>query len=185
MFRKKTVLEVLDTHNIALSDEMVLNIRKSFNRVKCKSKIKELNYRQICHLRDKNINSWVDILQGDKIINSPNSCWQMNPFEDAIIIVTTTHSIFGFFWSTCRVFIYRQAPFSEVIILPNLNLLEPNFNLFNVYLDNGSLLNEYKDLVNPSLSEEIICISKDTLHYKYCEEEQTIRIIMRFYRGNF
>lgn len=174
------VIQALKNNHIEFSDLLFREIHERFHRYKCWSKPKFINYLQLCQLRNKNADNWVTILQTDKIItyqDSIDACWHMNPFEDAVIVVTRNCSIFDIFYQKVNVFIYKQAAFSDVIIMPSIDCLKPNFDLFNVYGKDGTLITNQENLQR---NDEIVCISKQELQQK-SPKKLPSHIIMRYY----
>lgn len=170
MFKRKTVIDVLDKHNITLSDEVFPNIYRKFHREKCKSKVKSISYKELCQLRHKDPNNWLHIIQEDIYKDSIDSYWEMDPFKNAVIIVTANHCLFGIFYHTVRIFTYKPATSYDIIPLPNFSalktFLEANSNSFYIYQYNensgeSSLVTQFENLNG---NDTVICVSK---YYPY------------------
>ena len=173
------VIQVLKNNQIPFSDSLFSEIYERFHTYSSRSSPKIINYSQLCQLREKDVNNWITIIQRDKIIthhDSIDACWHMNPFEDAIVVVKKTYVV-GFLYEKINVFIYKQSAFSDVIFLPNIEALKPNFTLFNVYAKSGTLITTPEVL---SRYNEIVCISKQELRPAKTSKRLPTLIVMRY-----
>lgn len=190
MFRKKKVLEVIrqNKNTLEFSDEEILTIFKEFSDLKCEtSKIRVIDYFLLCNHAFHENYPKMCIIQGNKKLrynqrfeSSPHPCYQISPFQNALIIASL-NDLTG---EPVRIFKYEPAILKNPIYLNDLYELEPNFDLYNVFIKSYDTVVLVKNFEQLSPEDEVFCISKDSLTYNYCGCNLGFSIIIKYSPGS-
>lgn len=185
MIRKKKLVDVIEPffNQRSLTDELYGQILRRYSQsFACSSKVSEIDYSELCNLRRS-----LSIIQNGKIFDtdlrnsfhqvheSINACYQINPFNSALVIANSPRSTESY-----EVFSYKPYAFDKMIQLPYISCFKYLFEYFNVYKSDGSLAGELEDLYGET---EVFAVSKQLLHYDYCEKDYPLHIILRWYAG--
>lgn len=175
----KTVLEVISGYRgvIKLSKEELSCIFETWAEIKCSSsKIKWIDFGKLCKLNHNN-KYRLTVIQGNQTFSyydNPAPCYQMNPFESALVFASKIKSKHN----SVKILRYDPVPFKSTIYLKDYWELEPNFKLYDVFTKTADgILDVVRDFSELHAKSEIIAISKSnqaipdfTFVLMYCPE---------------
>ncbi len=185
--KKLEMISQLLLSEMSLSNESYGYLMRKYLLVgKYSSEVKELNYAELCKLSEA-LTYTITIIQNDKVYETDtkncflgnyehiHACYQINPFEKAVVIAQNINDSF-------KIFLYKPNAFEDTIILPRITCFKNLFEYFNVYKSDGSIAENLDDLKDQS---EVLGISKQNLTYQCFGKDLPLHIILRWYKGYF